>query len=55
MKRGQTESVEFEISMDLCREKPHEYDAKTKIEKFRISTNLEDISVCPFLRKQDYK
>ena len=26
--------VEFSISMDLCREKPHEYDAKTKTENF---------------------
>ena len=35
MKRGVTEmEVEFEISMDLCREKPHEYDAKTKLKNF---------------------
>ena len=34
MKRGLTElEVEFEISMDLCREKPHEYDAKNQILK----------------------
>ena len=26
--------VEFEISMDLCREKHHEYDAKTKLKNF---------------------
>ena len=57
MKRDLTEfEVEFEISTDLCREKPHEYDAKKekKIEKFRILTKLEAISVCPLLRKYGY-
>ena len=34
MKTGLTElEVEFEISMDLCREKSHDYDAKTKLKK----------------------
>ena len=38
---GLTElEVEFEICMDLCREKPHEYDTKHQIEKFRILTKL---------------
>ena len=46
--------VEFEISMDVCRDKPHEYDAKKQIEKFRILTKLKAISVCPFLRIYDY-
>ena len=41
MKRGLMElEVEFEISMDLCRETPHEYDAKIQIEKYRILTKL---------------
>ena len=35
MKRGLTElEVEFEISMDLCRENSHENDANTKLKLF---------------------
>ena len=35
MKRGLTElEVEFEISKDLCREKPCEHDAKKRNENF---------------------
>ena len=35
MKRGLTElEVEFEISIDLCREKSREYDARNQIKKF---------------------
>ena len=37
MKRGLTEwEVELEISMDLCREKPHDYNAKKKQSEKKI-------------------